>query len=75
MTKDQFCGLKGRGFTLQFVSYGEDIKAKVGSFGDASFYRKSYASGCGKVIKVKLVDYGEAVRLKEQNGYGDFVAK
>ena len=74
MTKAQFVGLKGRGFTLKFVTSGEDIKAKVAAYGDASFYRKSYVSGYGKVIKVKLVQYGEDVKLQEKSGYGDFVA-
>lgn len=61
MDKGQFLGLRKQGYALKFVSYGEDIKAKMSSRGDATYCSdKSYS---GKVIKVKLVDYGEAVKL------------
>lgn len=71
MTKSQFLGLRRQGFTLQFVSYGEDIKAKIGGFADAKFKINKYAS-TSKVIKVKKVDFGEDVRLAEASSFADF---
>lgn len=75
MTKAQFLGLRKQGFTIQFVSYGEDIKAKIGgSFGDATF-RKGGRSYAGKKIRVKEVNCGEDVRLGETNSlFADFEA-
>lgn len=67
MNKSEFLGLRKRGCGLRFVSYGEDIKAKLSSCGDATYCSdKTYS---GKVIKVKLVDYGESVKLSTAASY------
>lgn len=67
MTKQQFLGLRKQGYSLKFVTYGEDIKAKMASYGDATYCSdKSYSS---KVIKVKLVDYCEDVKLSTGPSY------
>lgn len=74
MTKSQFLGLRKQGFTLKFVNYGEDIKAKVNStFADAT-YKKGGFVNYGKIIKVKTVNFGEDVKLSE-SAFPDFNAE
>ena len=73
MTKSQFLCYRKQGYTIEFVNYGEDIKAKIGSFGDATFKKggRPYAS---KKIKVKMVSFGEDVKLSETSSFADFEA-
>lgn len=74
MTKSQFLGLRKQGFTLEFVNYGEDIKAKVvNSFADATFKKSSFGIP-SKTVKVKLVNSFEDVRLSESS-FADFNAR
>ena len=75
MTKSQFLCLRKQGYTIQFVNYGEEIKAKVGGFSSDATFKKGGSSYTSKKIKVKQVNYGEDVKLSETSSFtADFSA-
>ena len=69
MTKTQFLCCRKQGYTIEFVNYGEDIKAKIGGYSSDATFKKGGHSYASKKIKVKMVDYGEDVKLSETSSY------
>lgn len=75
MTKSQFLCYRRQGYTIEFVRYGEDIKAKIGGYSSDATFKKGGQSYSSKKIKVKMVDYGEDVKLSETASFSaDFAA-
>ena len=74
MTKQMFKDLKYRNYTLEFVSRGEDITARIVTYSgaDATFEKINYSTG--KTIKVKVGCCGE-VTLQEVRGGAAFKAR